>query len=96
MNDSSQFSGISIFLLANIARRLCLDYSIEQYSLKEMLEAVVQDEADLAVSCLSITQEREAILDFPHSFFETHLAIAEKQHGLLQTFKSFFYNKRLL
>ena len=72
-----------------------LDYSIEQYGLKEMLEAVTQGKADVAVSCLSITQEREKIVDFSHSFYETHLAIAVKQHGFLQTLKNFFYNKRL-
>lgn len=72
-----------------------LDYSIEQYGLKEMLEAVTQGKADVAVSCLSITQEREKIFDFSHSFYETHLAIAVKQHGFMQTLKNFFYNKRL-
>ena len=95
MNDTDQFSGISIFLWGKIAEQLGLDYSIEQYGLKEMLEAVAQGKADVAVSCLSITQEREKIVDFSHSFYETHLAIAVKQHGFLQTLKNFFYNKRL-
>jgi len=60
-----------------------------------MLAAVAQGQADIAVSCLSITQEREAIVDFSHSCYETHLAIAVKQHGFLQTLKNFFYNERL-
>ena len=95
MNDTGQFSGISIFLWDNIAEQLGLDYSIEQYRLKEMLEAVAQGKADIAVSCLSITKEREEIVDFSHSFYMTHLAIAVKQHGFLQTLKRFFYNERL-
>ena len=95
MNDTDQFSGISIFLWGKIAEQLGLDYSIEQYGLKEMLDSVAQGKADVAVSCLSITQEREKIVDFSHSFYETHLAIAVKQHGFLQTLKNFFYNKRL-
>ncbi len=95
MNDAGHFSGISIFLWDNIAEELGLEYSIEEYGLTEMLEAVSQGKADVAVSCLSITQEREKIIDFSHSFFETHLAIAVKQHGFLQTLKNFFYNEKL-
>lgn len=60
-----------------------------------MVEAVAKGKADIAVSCLSVTQERQEIVDFPHSFYETHLAIAVKQHGFLQTLKKFFYNKRM-
>lgn len=93
-NDT--FSGLSIFLWDNIAQQLGLDYRIEQYELAEMLEAVSAGQADIAVCCLSITQEREKIVDFSHSFYETHLAIAVKQHGLLQTIKNFLSNKRLL
>ena len=95
INDNDEFSGISIFLWNKIAEQLGLDYSFEQYGLNEMLDAVAQGKADVAVSCLSITQEREKIVDFSHSFYETHLAIAAKQHGFLQTLKSFFYNKRI-
>ncbi|MBT8363476.1 MAG: transporter substrate-binding domain-containing protein [Deltaproteobacteria bacterium] len=96
MNDAGQYSGLSIFLLDNIAGKLGRQYSIEEYDLKEMLEAVAQGKADVAVSCLSITQKREEIIDFSHSFYETHLAIAVKQHGFLHTLKNFFYNRRLL
>ena len=96
MNDAGQFSGISIYLWDNIAEKLGREYSIEEYNLKEMLEAVAQGQTDVAVSCLSITQEREKIVDFSHSFYETHLAIAVKQRGFLHTLKSFFYNKRLI
>jgi polar amino acid transport system substrate-binding protein len=95
MNDNGQPSGISIFLWDNIAEQLGLQYNIEQYGLEEMLEAVAQGKADIAVSCLSITHEREKIVDFSHSFYETHLAIAVNQQGFLQTLKNIFYNKRL-
>jgi polar amino acid transport system substrate-binding protein len=96
MNDAGQYSGLSIFLLDKYAGQMGFEYSIEEHGLKEMLEAVAQGKADIGVSCLSITQEREEIIDFSHSFFETHLAIAVKQHNLLHSIKNFFYNKRLL
>lgn len=95
MNDAGQFSGISIFLWDKIAEQLDLEYSIELYGLNEMLEAVVQDQADIAITCLSMTDEREKIIDFSHPFYETHLSIAVKQHGFLQTLKNIFYNEKL-
>jgi polar amino acid transport system substrate-binding protein len=96
MNDAGHYSGLSIFLLGNIAEKMGIEYSIEEYDLNEMLEAVAKGKADIAVSCLSMTQKREEIIDFSHPFFETHLAIAVKQQGFLHTLKNIFYNKRLL
>ena len=95
MNENGKFSGISIFLWDKIAEQLDLEYSIELYGLNEMLEAVVQDKADIAVTCLSMTDEREKIIDFSHPFYETHLSIAVKQHGFLHSIKNLFYNKKL-
>jgi len=85
MNDAGQYSGISIYLWDKIAEKKGFEYSIEEYGLNEMLEAVVQGKADIAGSCLSMTQKREEIIDFSHPFFETHLAIAVKQQGFLHT-----------
>jgi polar amino acid transport system substrate-binding protein len=96
MNDSGTFSGISFFLWDKIAEQLDLEYSIELYGLNVMLEAVVQDKADIAVTCLSMTVEREKIIDFSHPFYETHLSIAVKKHGFLQTLKNILYNERLV
>jgi polar amino acid transport system substrate-binding protein len=63
MNDAGQYSELSIFLWHHIAEELGFEYSIEQYRFKEMLEAVIQGKADVAVSCLSITQERKKNID---------------------------------
>ena len=95
MNEAGNFSGLSIFLWDNIALELGLEYSIEEYGLDEMLESTAQGKADVGVSCLSKTHEREKIIDFSHSFYETHLAIAVKQHGILHAIKTIFYNKKL-
>jgi len=95
MNDAGEFSGLSIFLWDNIASELGLEYRIEEYGLDEMLESIAQGKADVGVSCLSKTHEREKILDFSHSFYETHLAIAVKQHGFMHAIKAIFFNKKL-
>ena len=68
INDAGQYSGLSIFLLDNIAGKLGFEYRIEEYGLKEMLEAVAQGKADVGVSCLSITQNAKKPLIFPIHF----------------------------
>jgi polar amino acid transport system substrate-binding protein len=67
INDAGEFSGLSIFLWDNIASELGLEYSIKEYSLDEMLESISRGKADVGVSCLSKTHEREKIIDFSHS-----------------------------
>jgi polar amino acid transport system substrate-binding protein len=96
IKDTGQYSGISIYLWDKIAESKGLEYTVEEYGLDEMLETVVQDKADIAVSCLSMTQKREEIIYLSHPFFETHLSIAVKQQGFLHTLKNFFFNKKLL
>ena len=95
MNDVGEVSGLSIFLWDNIALELGREYSIEEYSLDDMLESIAQGKADVGVSCLSKTHEREKIIDFSHSFYETHLAIAVKQHGFMHAIQTIFFNKKL-
>jgi ABC-type amino acid transport substrate-binding protein len=68
MNDNGQFSGISIFLWEKIAEQLGLDCSIEQYRLEEMLEAVAQGKADIAILCFGRNLkylQRQLIADKP-------------------------------
>jgi hypothetical protein len=49
MKDTGQYSGLSIYLWDKIAENKGIEYTIEEYGLDEMLEAVVQDEADSVV-----------------------------------------------
>jgi len=77
------YTGLSLFLWEAIAEALEVDYEIQPYSLKDMLATVAAGDADIGVSCLSITYEREKVLDFSHAFYETHRAILVKQRGYL-------------
>lgn len=95
MNGTNEFEGLSIFLWDRIAGELGLKYSIQEYELEEMLDAVSQGKADVAVSCISITQEREEIIDFSNPYYTTHLAIAVKQKGFMHAIIAFFLNKKL-
>lgn len=91
-----EYTGLSILLWQQIAEKLELPYTFKNYPLKDLLKAVAAKEIDIGLSCLSITPEREQIIDFSHSFYETHLAIVVKSASHFDTFKSIITNRHLL
>lgn len=95
-HDDGTYSGLSILLWERISEQLGLQYEIQELSLKDLLQAVSTQKINIGISCLSITPERELILDFSHSFYETHLAIAVKKQGHLASVKNIITNKHLL
>ena len=96
LNDDNSYSGLSIFLWERIALEIGTDYAITNHGLSELLSDVAEGTLNIGVSCLSITPEREERLDFSHSFYETHLAIAVKQQGYLSSIANIFSNTTLL
>lgn len=90
------YSGLTMLLIENLAKERGGEYSYQDFTLEGLLEAVSNGQVDIGATCLSITPEREEILDFSHSFYETHLAIAVKKQGYITYFKSLFTNKELL
>ncbi|PSV30295.1 transporter substrate-binding domain-containing protein [Photobacterium sp. GB-72] len=91
-----EYTGLSILLWQQIAEKLEIPYTFKNYPLKDLLQAVAAKEIDIGLSCLSITPEREQIIDFSHSFYETHLAIVVKSASHFDTFKSIITNRHLL
>ncbi|EGU47133.1 hypothetical protein VII00023_00725 [Vibrio ichthyoenteri ATCC 700023] len=96
LNDDGSYSGLSLFLWREIALDIGASYSVSHHGLSELIEQVADGSLNVGVSCLSITPEREEILDFSHSFYETHLAIAVKQQGYLASIGNIFTNTKLL
>ncbi|MGI9537694.1 MAG: substrate-binding periplasmic protein [Desulfocapsaceae bacterium] len=87
-NGDGTFSGLSMVLWQHIAKELQVDYEISAHSLDGILQGVVDGTIDVGVSCVSITPARETVVDFSHSFYETHLAVAVKQQGPLTYIKN--------
>lgn len=84
-DDAGNLAGLSIELLDAVAARVGFDTAVIEKPLPAILEAMAHDGLDLAVSCISITAERELDMDFSHAFYETHLAIATRSSSLLST-----------
>jgi ABC-type amino acid transport substrate-binding protein len=60
---------------------LGLEYSIEEYGLDEMLASIAQGRADVGISCLSKTHEREKISVLPFEFEKQSYAFALPDHS---------------
>ncbi len=74
--EAGLFDGFSIELWRAVADDLSLGYSVERMdSFPDMLDAVVDGRADAAVANISITAERERVMDFSHSIFDGGLQI---------------------
>ncbi len=75
-----EYSGFSIDIFDAIAEEIGLDYSIYSVnSIAKMLDDVKRGEADIATAALGITSDREEMLEFSHSYYETGLQIMTQQ-----------------
>jgi ABC-type amino acid transport substrate-binding protein len=82
MQDGDRFVGYSIDLWEELALRNQLQF---EYILKDdvdgLLEAVETGEADLGIAAVTITADREQVIDFSHSYFPSGLQIMTRQES---------------
>lgn len=79
-NADSVYSGISILFWEKVAEDLGLEYQYRPYEdLESLLDAVANDEIDLAVGAITITDERESRMDFTHAYFSSGMGVAMHQ-----------------
>ncbi len=74
--DDGAWTGISIDLWRRIAAELDLPFEFREADLQGLLDGVADGSLDMAVAALTITSEREKVMDFTHPFFQTGLGIA--------------------
>jgi polar amino acid transport system substrate-binding protein len=76
IEQKGKYSGFSLELWQKIADDMGVKFQITPYNtLPEMLSAVQQNQADLAIAAISITAEREQKLDFSYPMFNSGLQI---------------------
>lgn len=71
-----EWTGQSIELWRAVADDLGLSYELHETTLDDMLRGVADGRYQVAVAALTVTSEREQIVDFTHPFHTTGLAIA--------------------
>ena len=79
--EDGAFEGFAIELWEEIAARIGRDHAYRSFELRELIDAVAAGEADVGVGALTMTAEREARLDFSHSWLEAGFAIAVPRHA---------------
>ena len=70
-----RWSGISIDLWQAIAEQAGYRYELQPKAFDQLLPGLEQDQLDVVVGALTMTAEREALVDFTHPFYRTGLAI---------------------
>lgn len=92
IKQGDQLTGFSIDLWDMLARRLKVESSwVEFKSVSEQLHAVQSGDADLAISAITMTSERERVVDFAYPYFDSGLQImvrAQKDNSLVDTIQS--------
>jgi len=70
------YDGISIRLWREIADQLELDYEFVETDLNGLLDGLSDGTLDAAVAALTVTPDRELLMDFSHPFYSAGLGIA--------------------
>lgn len=75
IKTGSNYSGFSIDLWKEVAVDLNAEYKIVEYALNEKVNAVHSGAADIGIGCISITAEREKLIDFSIPVFNSGLQV---------------------
>jgi len=75
-NVDGSYDGLTVALWEEVARELELDYVFQETDIAGMLDGVADGSFYASAAALTITSEREELVDFTHPFYVTGLGIA--------------------
>ena len=96
---NGRYLGVAYDLWEDVAQDLGLRFTTEEYDLDGLLAAVRQGTVDVGVSALSLTPDREALLDFSQPFYYSGLGIAvpvQTENVAVRVFEALFSEQLLL
>jgi ABC-type amino acid transport substrate-binding protein len=73
--DSDPPAGFSIDLWREVALRLQVESTWSRVPLEDLVPAVQRGQADLAIAAITMTPERERVVDFAYPYFDSGLQI---------------------
>ena len=80
--EDGTWGGISIDLWRRIAERLHLQYQLKETTLDRLINDTAAGSLDAAVAAITVTAERERVLDFTQPFYSTGLGIAVPRNAM--------------
>jgi polar amino acid transport system substrate-binding protein len=93
MHYNSTYTGFDIELWEEIAQELELTFTYNETNLKGIFSDLVEGNVDVAFSCITVTEEREKMVDFSHHYLDSGLRIMvskKSKFSLAQSVKSFY------
>ena len=81
INARGEWEGIGVELWKKIAQDNGFSFEFRESELSDLFEKVAAGEFDASVAAISVTAERESLVDFSQPFFLSGLAIAVRENG---------------
>ncbi|SEL14223.1 amino acid ABC transporter substrate-binding protein, PAAT family [Colwellia chukchiensis] len=75
-NQAGEFHGISIDLWKEMAKELDVAYRFEEAELPLLISGLQDGQYHASIAAITVTANREKLIDFTHPYFTTGLAIA--------------------
>jgi ABC-type amino acid transport substrate-binding protein len=82
--EDGNWRGISIHLWRELAANLRLDFELQERKFTDLLKGVEDGSLDVGMAAITITSDRELVMDFTHAFYTTGLGIAVPYEGTAQ------------
>lgn len=89
-DDDGEWQGIAVDLWRLVAHDLEVDYSLVESNLPELLKGVEEGGLDIGIGAITVSADREHVLDFSHSFDNSGIGVAAKigDHRFVRLFRS--------
>jgi ABC-type amino acid transport substrate-binding protein len=98
MGPKGNYTGFDIELWEEVAKELKLPFTYYETDLKGIFENLTEGNADIGFSCITVTNDREKIVDFSHHYLDSGLRIMvlnKTKFSLVESVKSFYSPKVL-
>ena len=81
-DDRGEWTGLSIDLWKHIAEQLHLRYLFKETTLQGLVDETAAGESDGAIAAITVTANREEVVDFTQPYYATGLGIAVAKHSI--------------
>ncbi len=96
MYEDGIYTGFDIELWEEIAQELNLSFTYYETTLNDVFTDLAEGRADVGFSCITVTNQRERIVDFSHHYLDSGLRIlvlSKPKFSLIESVKSFYSPK---
>ena len=93
MKSADAYTGFEIELWEEISKDLGLEFAYYETSMDRIFTDLIEGNAHVGFSCITITHEREKLVDFSHHTLDSGLRILvlnKKEFSLIEPVKSLF------